>query len=139
MMEGMRYESDRQEAHRGKRTVQPEIWTLVALEVLQHGDKGSYRGVRFKVQLDELHHMERPLLVDTREAGYTAREVKELEETHLFYPQTSGERWFMQTSSSNLRLAVDWKVLRGCNGDPRKGGNAAYRSPEFVFNTLRVR
>jgi hypothetical protein len=92
-----------------------------------------------RFQLDEVHHMERPLLVDTREAGYTAREVMELEEAHLFYPHTSGERRFMQTSASNLRLAVDWKVLRGCSGDPRKGGNAAYRSPEFVFHLLRVR
>lgn len=122
-----------------KRVVLPEIWTLVALEILEHGDVGAYKGVSFTIQLTEVHHLERPLVVDTLEAGFTSEDVKRLEEAHLLYPYSAGgfDNRFMQTSASNLAMAVDWK-LRGRVRPPEKGPSKAYNSRHFVFHTLKV-
>jgi hypothetical protein len=129
-----------------------EIWMMCAMGVLVHVSQGSSKGVRFTVQLSNVCHMKRLLLVNPREAGFIQEQVKILEgEGHaagdreknaLFYRQPGPkgpEGPLMQTSTSNLKLASDWKA-RNCQGDPRRGtANDAYGSQEFVFHTLRVR
>jgi hypothetical protein len=123
-----------------KRDYKIQIWTLVAFRVLDHGDWGSYKEVWFMVQLTDIHHMERPLVINPWEQGFPPWAVEVVEKARLFYPQSGkggGEGQLMQTSPSNLKLAADWKA-RGFKEEPKRGANDAYGSPDSLFHTLRV-
>lgn len=122
-----------------KRVILPEIWTLIALEVLEQGDEGAFKGVPFRIELTQVRKLDRQLIVDTEKAGFTSEEIKKLENARLFYPHIAGgeEKRFMQTSARNLKVAVNWKQ-KGCPGDPKKGPSGAYGSRHFVFHTLKV-
>jgi hypothetical protein len=123
-----------------KRDCKIQIWTLVAFRVLNHGNLGSYKEVWFMVQLTEVRHMERPLVINPWEQGFLPWAVEILQEARVFYPQSrkgGGEGQLVQTSPSNLKLAAEWKA-RGFKGEPKRGANDAYGSPDFLFHTLRV-
>lgn len=127
-----------------KRDLMLEIWTLVALGILVHGDQGSYRGVRFAVHLQGLQHKKRILALNPAEEGFPEEAVEKLmsEPFKLFYEGPEGEsgggRGLVMTCPSSLKLAADWKA-RGFAGVPKTGANDAFGSPIFFFHTLNVR